>query len=74
MSKFLNKKNYKEIVSLKKIKFCLKDIEKFYPCKEGVERYLKAFRPEEVITWEEFITRYDHKSDIMWLYNNLRKN
>jgi len=36
-----------------------------------VKRYLKVFRAEEIITWEEFITRYDQKSDILWLYNEL---
>jgi len=69
-----NKKDYQEIFSFRKIKFCLKDIEEFNPCKEGVERYLKIFKPEEVITWEEFANRYDKKSDVIWLYNNLRKN
>jgi len=73
MSKFLNEKDYQEIVSFRKTKFCLKDIKKFKPCKEGVDRYLKVFKPEEVITWEEFITRYDQRSDILWLYINLRK-
>jgi len=73
MFKFLNEKDYKEILNLKKIKFCLKDIEKFNPCKEGVDRYLKVFEPKEIITWEEFIARYDKKSDIFWLYNNIKK-
>jgi len=73
MSKFLSEKDYKEIVDFKKIKFCLKDIEEFNPCKEGMDKYLKVFRPEEVITWEEFITRYEQKNDIIWLYNKLRR-
>jgi len=49
----------------------LRDIKKFRPCKEGVERYLKIFKPEEIITWEEFIAKYNQKSDIIWLYNML---
>jgi len=51
----------------------LRDIKKFKPCKEGVERYLKIFKPEEIITWEEFIAKYNQKSDIIWLYNMLKQ-
>jgi len=74
MSKFLSEKDYQEIDSLKKIKFSLKDIKKFRPCKEGIDRYLKVFRSEEVITWKEFITRYNQKSDILWLYNKIKRS
>jgi len=61
----------KRVMALRSAKFSLKIIKRFKPCKEGVERYLKVFRPEEVITWKEFITRYRNTEDILWLYNKL---
>jgi len=71
--RILNESDYYEVINFKNIRFCLKDIKEFKPCKEGVERYLKVFKPEETMTWEEFITRYDQRDDISWLYDKIRK-
>jgi len=52
----------------------LSDIKKFKPCNSGIERYLKVFKSEEVISWDEFVTRYKEIEDVFWLYNKFREN
>jgi len=69
----LNGNDYHEITGFKKIEISLKDIKKFGPSKEEMKRYKKVFKQKKVMPWEKFITKYDRRRDIMWLYNKIEK-
>jgi len=62
---------FKNSIKLRKKEFSLETIKKFKPCKEGIERYLEVFGPDEVITWNNFVSRHKKESDIYWLYGKI---